>query len=95
MSAPTPAPSPASPAILDGIAEVARRHLDWQGELAPGMRLVEDLRLDSLRLLTLAIEVEDRFRVALDEEDEAAIETVGDLVALVGRKLAAREAEGG
>ena len=99
MSAPTPAPSPASPppprAILDGIAEVARRHVDWQGELAPGMRLVEDLRLDSLRLLTLAIEVEDRFRVALDEEDEAAIETVGDLVALVGRKLAAREAEGG
>lgn len=94
MSAPTSVPSPAARAILDGIAEVARRHLDWRGELAPGMRLVEDLRLDSLRLLTLAVEVEDRFRVALDEEDEAAIETVGDLVAAVGRKLAAREAEG-
>jgi acyl carrier protein len=95
MPAPTPAPAPASPpaaAILDGIAEVARRHLGWQGELAPAMRLVEDLRLDSLRLLTLAIEVEDRFQVALDEDDEAAIETVGDLAAAVGRKLAARAA---
>ena len=30
--------------------------------------------------LTLAVEVENRFRVCLDEEDEAAIETVGDLV---------------
>jgi acyl carrier protein len=99
MPAPTPAPLPDPPpaprAILDGIAEVARRHLGWRGELEPGMRLVEDLRLDSLRLLTLAIEVEDRFRVALDQEDETAIETVGDLVAAVGRKLAAREAEPG
>ncbi len=34
------------------------------------MRLVEDLRLDSIRLLTLAAEVENRFRVILDEEDE-------------------------
>ena len=45
------------------------------------MRLVEDLRLDSIRLLTLAVEVENRFRVRLDEVDEAGIETVGDLVA--------------
>ena len=74
-------------AILAGIAEVARRHLDWQGPLTVEMRLVEDLRLDSIRLLTLAAEVENRFRVLLDEADEKAIETVGDLVAIVRRKL--------
>jgi len=74
-------------AILAGIADVARRHLDWQGPLTAEMRLVEDLRLDSIRLLTLAAEVENRFRVLLDEADEAAIETVGDLVAIVRRKL--------
>jgi acyl carrier protein len=51
------------------------------------MRLVEDLRLDSIRLLTLAVEVENRFRVRLDELDEGGIETVGDLVATVKRKL--------
>lgn len=82
--------APADGAVLAGIAEVAAEHVGWQGELAPEMRLVEDLRLDSLRLLTLAVEVENRFRVALDEEDEAGIETVGDLVAVVRRKLAAR-----
>lgn len=97
MSAATSASAaepPATPgAILEGIAEVAREHVGWRGELAPEMRLVEDLRLDSLRLLTLAVEVENRFRVALDEEDEAEIETVGDLVTVVGRKLAARARE--
>ena len=74
-------------AILTGIAEVARTHLGWDGLLTPEMRLVEDLRLDSLRLLTLAAEVENRFRVLLDELDEGALETVGDLVAVVRRKL--------
>ena len=74
-------------AILVGIEEVAREHLGWQGSLTPDMRLIEDLRLDSVRLLTLAMEVENRFRVFLDEIDEAGIETVGDLIAAVRRKL--------
>ena len=73
--------------ILDGIAEVARVHLGWEDELTPEMRLVEDLRLDSIRLLTLAAEVENRFQVMLAEEDEQGIETVGDLVSVVRRKL--------
>jgi acyl carrier protein len=74
--------------ILHGISEVARLHLDWKGgDLSPEMRLVEDLRLDSVRLMTLAAEVENRFRIFLDEADELAIETVADLVDIVRRKL--------
>lgn len=75
-------------AILAGIAEVLRQHLGWEGSLSEETRLVEDLRLDSIRLLTLAAEVENRFSVRLGEEDEAGIETVGDLVLAVRRKLA-------
>lgn len=67
--------------IIDGIAEVARQHLGWNDELRPEMRLVEDLELDSLKTLTLALEVENHFRVCLDEE--AGIQTVGDLVAII------------
>ena len=67
--------------IIDGIAEVARKHLGWEGELRPEMRLVEDLELDSLKTLTLALEVENHFRVCLDEEAE--ILTVGDLAAVI------------
>jgi len=73
--------------ILRGVTEVARRHVGFEGRLEPEMDLVEDLALDSIRLLTLAVEVENRFRVCLDEEDEAAITTVGDLVAAVEREL--------
>lgn len=72
--------------ILDAIAEIARGKLGWSGGLRPEMRLVEDLELDSIRALTLAVEVENHFRVRLDQEDEAEIATVGDLVAAVRRK---------
>jgi acyl carrier protein len=76
--------------ILDGIREVARRHLDVDGELRSDVRLAEDLELDSVKILTLAVEVENRFRICLDPSSEARIETVGDLVAEVGRQLARR-----
>jgi acyl carrier protein len=71
--------------LLAGIADVARLHLGWEGPLAPEMRLVEDLELDSLKMLTLALEVENHFRVCLDPE--AGIETVGDLVAAIRERL--------
>jgi len=77
-----------SGALLESIGDLARSRLGWAGgALTPEMRLVEDLNLDSIRLLTLATEVENRFRILLDEADELAIETVGDLVAIVERKL--------
>lgn len=73
--------------ILEGVTEVARQAVGHDGELREAQRLVEDLGLDSIRLLVLAAEVENRFRVALDPEDDAAIRTVGDLVTVVSRKL--------
>ncbi len=71
--------------ILDGIAEVARTHLEWRGELRPDMKLVEDLELDSLKALTMALEVENRFRVYLDQDGDLI--TIGDLVAAIRRQL--------
>lgn len=52
------------------------------------LRLIEDLGLDSISLLALVVEVENHFRVALEPEDEAGIERVGDLVdAIASRRL--------
>lgn len=73
--------------VLREVETVAREHVGFDGRLDPSMRLIEDLRLDSIRLLTLAVEVENRFRICLDEEDEETIATVGDLVDAVRRKL--------
>jgi len=73
--------------ILAGIADVAREHLEWKGALRPEMLLAEDLGLDSLKALILAVEVENRFRICLDQGSEDQIVTVGDLAAEVRRKL--------
>ncbi|MEM1202001.1 MAG: phosphopantetheine-binding protein [Acidobacteriota bacterium] len=75
-------------AILEGLAEIARDELGFSGPLHPEQNLVRDLELDSIRLLTLAMAVEDRFRICLDEDDEAGIDTVSDLVSIVESKLA-------
>ncbi len=74
--------------ILAEVQTLVRERLDFTEPLKPEMRLSEDLELDSIRMLTLAVEVEDHFKICLDQEDEWGIETVEDLVATVGRKLA-------
>lgn len=72
--------------ILGVINEIAKRELRWNGSVERDTRLVEGLGLDSVRRLVLVVELEDRFRVRLDEEDEAALLTAGDLVDLIQRK---------
>jgi acyl carrier protein len=73
--------------ILAVIEEVARGELGYEGRLEPGLRVVEDLGLDSLGLLTLAMEVENRFEVTLDEIDPASIERVADLVGAIRKAI--------
>lgn len=72
--------------ILDEIVSLAPDRPP-EREVREGDRLVEDLGLDSVGLLTLAVAVEDHFRIRLDPEDEAAIRTIGDLVRTVEGKL--------
>ena len=73
--------------VLAALTEIAREHLDFTGTLAPDMRLVDELELDSMRLLTLAMEVEHRFDVSFDGAESGSIETVGDLVRAIASKL--------
>ena len=81
------------PQLRAALGAIASR-LGHDGALEPQHRLVEDLRLDSLGLLTLAVEVEDHFRVCLSAEDEAAIRTVGDLERVLLGKLTAGDRPG-
>ena len=84
---PMRAPVPTDAEIRAGIAEVARAHLAYDGPLDDDTPLVETLRLDSVRLLTLVAELENRFRVMIEDGDEDGLERVGDLVAVIRRRL--------
>lgn len=80
--------------VLAGIEDVAREHLDLAQDvrLDPAHPLVEALLLDSVRMLTLVAELENRFRVVLEEGDEADLVSVADLIALLQRRFQADDA---
>ncbi|MEA3044543.1 MAG: hypothetical protein QOH47_2381 [Sphingomonadales bacterium] len=48
------------------------------------------LDADSLDLVQLAVNIENRFEINVADDDVEKVETVGDVIALVNRKVAAR-----
>jgi acyl carrier protein len=54
-------------------------------EITLGARLVDDLGMDSLDAVELAIATERQFNIALSDEQVARLQTVGDILALVQR----------
>ncbi len=73
--------------ILEGVREVIRDHLQMQSPVGNETHLFHDLQLDSLKQLTLVVELENHFRVRLDAGDEEGLETIGDVVRLIDRRL--------
>ena len=74
--------------VLAEIARILRDELEVKRALKPEDDLVKDLQLDSVGVLTLVVGLENRFRVALAEQDAGSVRTVGDLVELVQRRRA-------
>ena len=72
--------------VLVEIGRLLHDELGLSRDARPDDDLVTDLQLDSVGLLTLVVGLEDRFRVALREEDAAAVRTVRDLATLVIRR---------
>ena len=78
--------------VLVEIRRVVERETALPREVRDDDRLVDDLGLDSLTLTTLAVELEDRFQIFLNDEEAIRVRTVGELVRLVvARSLAAAE----
>ncbi len=73
--------------ILEGVREVIRDHLQMQSPVENETHLFRDLQLDSLKQLTLVVELENHFRVRLDAGDEEGLETIGDVVRVIDRRL--------
>jgi len=72
----------------DEVLTLVREHLAEELEvdaagIEEGTRFKEDLDADSLDLYELVMELEDRYGVAVSEEQAARIATVGDAVDFV------------
>lgn len=51
----------------------------------------DDLGIDSLDVMEVIFEVEDRLKISIEEEDMQGIETVGQVIEVCERKLAEKE----
>jgi acyl carrier protein len=69
------------------VQDVARTYLHVETPLTMDTELVDALGLDSLRMITLVAELENRLKVCFDEGDEVGLVTLADLVAVVRRHL--------
>jgi acyl carrier protein len=74
--------------VASGLREIMAARLGLPVEqLVPEARLVEDLGLDSLDAVELAISVERKFDIDVPEDELARLKTVADMVALVESRL--------
>lgn len=79
--------------VADGLREIMAARLGLPPEqLVAEARLVEDLGLDSLDAVELAISVERKFDIEVPEEELTKLKTVADMVALVESRV--RQAPG-
>ena len=66
------------------LAKLVQTELRMDGPIPEG-DLAE--HLDSVQRLTLVVAIEDRFKICFDPEDEAAIQTLSDVVQTIQSKL--------
>jgi acyl carrier protein len=75
-------------ALVAEVAEVVRSAAKLRPEvlIGPETRLVEDLGIDSLDLVGVLLQVQDRFDLAIDDEDVPALARVADVAAYIARR---------
>ncbi len=52
-----------------------------------GTSILEDLKVNSARLVDVVIAFEDEFDIEIEDEDVDSVNTVGDAVTLIASKL--------
>ncbi|MGC4932784.1 meromycolate extension acyl carrier protein AcpM [Gordonia sp. DT30] len=79
--------------LIAGIAEIIEEVTGIEpSEVTMEKSFVDDLDIDSLSMVEIAVQVEDKYGVKVPDEDLAALRTVGDTVRYV-QKLEAENPE--
>ena len=72
---------------LDGVKEVIDETLKYSGDVMTDTKLKGDLIMDSLDGVELVMALEEKFGVEIPNEDMANLETVGDIVTYIDKKV--------
>lgn len=70
--------------IISGLAEVVEEVTGIEpAEVTEEKSFVDDLDIDSLSMVEIAVQLEDRYGIEIPDEDLGKLRTVGDAVAYV------------
>jgi acyl carrier protein len=69
--------------VFAAIQSIAAAQLGVTRTIKPTDELIRDLDLDSVQLITLAVEIEDHFKIELPPDASARVSTVADLCRIV------------
>ncbi|WP_333619811.1 meromycolate extension acyl carrier protein AcpM [Dietzia sp.] len=70
--------------IIAGLAEVVEEVTGIEpAEVTEEKSFVDDLDIDSLSMVEIAVQLEDRYGIEIPDEDLSKLRTVGDAVAYV------------
>ena len=77
-------------AVMEGVVKILTPWVKNEGALqAVSMEtnILDDLKVNSARLVDVVIAFEDEFDIEIDDEDVDTVNTVGDAVKLISEKL--------
>ncbi|WP_440713879.1 meromycolate extension acyl carrier protein AcpM [Gordonia sp. FQ] len=79
--------------LIAGIAEIIEEVTGIEpSEVTVEKSFVDDLDIDSLSMVEIAVQVEDKYGIKVPDEDLASLRTVGDTIAYI-QKLEAENPE--
>jgi acyl carrier protein len=72
--------------ILSGLAEIVEEIAGVDAaEVTPEKSFVDDLDIDSLSMVEIAVQAEDKFGVKIPDDQLAELKTVGDAVDYIAK----------
>ncbi|ADG99171.1 phosphopantetheine-binding protein [Segniliparus rotundus DSM 44985] len=70
--------------IIAGIADIIEEVTGIEpSEITPEKSFIDDLDIDSLSMVEIAVQTEDKYGVTIPDEDLTSLRTVGDVVAYI------------
>ncbi len=76
--------------ILDKVVKILEpyaKNAEAFASVTLGTNILEDLKVNSARLVDVVLAFEDEFDIEIDDEDADAVATVGDAVRIITEKL--------